>query len=337
MELKTVGVVGCGLMGSGIAQAAADAGYATMIRELTPDLVEKGLRRINGFLQKGVEKGKLSPSRRDEVWNRIRGVTDLADLGGCDLVIEAVVESFEAKRALFAELDGVCKPGAVLATNTSSFRVSDIAAATKRPQLVVGLHYFYPAVINQLLEVIHTAETSPAVVEALLDFARLNGKLPILVRDAPGFAINRFFVPWLNEAARLLDEGVANIPTIDAAASEAFGVGMGPFALMNATGVPLAYHSAVSLTQALGAFYAPAASLSRQFAAGRPWDLDGEVEAVRKPAVAERMLGVTFGVAVKLVEEGVATAEDVDRGATVGLRWAKGPFALMNAAGLPQP
>jgi enoyl-CoA hydratase/3-hydroxyacyl-CoA dehydrogenase len=333
MDIKTVGMVGCGLMGAGIAQTVTEGGYATIVREPTQELLDKGLGRIRDFLAKGVEKGKVSPARRDEVWARVKGTTDLAGLADCDLIIEAIVEVRDAKLALFADLDRVCKPGAILASNTSSFKVAEMAAATRRPALVAGLHYFFPSVINRLLEVIRTDATAPEAVDALMNFARLTGKLPILVRDAPGFAVNRYFVPWLNESVRLLDEGVANIPTIDAAAREAFNIGMGPFALMNATGVPIAFHSATSLGEALGDFYAPALGLRKQFDAGKPWDIAGDVDASRKQPVAGRLLGVVFGVAARLVEEGVASGEDTDRGATVGLRWAKGPFAMMNDLG----
>lgn len=334
MEIKTVGVVGCGLMGAGIAQTVADGGYVTIVREPTQELLDKGLERIQSFLQKGVDKGKTPAARRDEVWGRIRGTTELAALADCDLIIEAIVEVRDAKRALFAELDRVCKPDAVFATNTSSFSVADLAFATGRPARVAGLHYFFPSVINKLLEVIQTPQTPRDVVEALLNFARLTGKLPILVQDAPGFAVNRYFVPWLNEGVRLLDEGAANVPTIDAAACETFGIGMGPFALMNATGIPIAYHSAESLAAAFGDFYAPAPGLQRQFDVGKPWDIAGEVDASRKAIVAERLLGVVCGIATKLVEEGVATVEDTERGATIGLRWPKGPFSMMNELGL---
>jgi enoyl-CoA hydratase/3-hydroxyacyl-CoA dehydrogenase len=338
MDIKTVGIVGCGLMGAGIAQTAAEGGYTTIVRELTPELLEKGLGRIRGSLDKGVEKGKLAPARRDQVWARIKGATDLADLADCDLIIEAIVEVRDAKLALFAELDRVCKPDTIFATNTSSFKVADMAAQTHRPHLVTGLHYFFPALINKLLEVTQTTETPPEVVDALMNFARSTGKIPILVHDAPGFAVNRFFVPWLNEAVRLLDEGVADIPTIDAAACEAFGIGIGPFGLINATG-DIAYHAAVSLGESLGEFYAPAAGLRKQFESRKPWDTTaGTVDSAlyptpKKQPVADRLLGVTFSVAAKLVEEGVATMEDTDRGATVGLRWAKGPFAMMNDLG----
>jgi len=334
MDIKTVGVVGCGLMGSGIAQTAAEGGFPTIVREPTQELMDKGLDRIRSFMAKGVEKGKLSPARRDEVWARIKGTTNLSDLADCDLVIEAITEDLDAKKALFAELDQICKPDAIFATNTSSFRVAEIAAATKRPNLVGGLHYFFPPVINKLLEVIRAEKTAPEVGEALLDFGRLTGKLPILVLDSPGFAVNRFFIAWYNEAIRLLDEGVANIPTIDAAARETFGIKMGPYKLINVSGVPLAYHAAVSLAESLDDFYTPATHLRELYESGELWDLSGEVDPARKQAVADRLLAVVCGVAARVVEEGVATVEDVDRGATVGLRWEKGPFAIMNDLGL---
>jgi enoyl-CoA hydratase/3-hydroxyacyl-CoA dehydrogenase len=334
MDIKKVGVVGCGLMGSGIAQTAAEGGFDVIVREPTPELLEKGLERIRDFMAKGVERGKMSPQRRDEVWARIQGTTDLADLADCDLVIEAITEDFEAKKILFTELDQICKPSTIFATNTSSFRVADFAALTKRPHLFAGLHYFFPPVINKLLEVVRAQDTAPEVVETLLNFGRLTGKLPILVKDSPGFAVNRFFIAWYNESIRMLDEGVANIPTIDAAACETFGLTMGPFKLINVSGVPLAYHAAVSLTQSIGKFYTPAKSLRELYESGQLWDLSGEIDPARKQAVADRLLAVVCGVAARVVEEGVATIEDVDRGATVGLRWNKGPFAMMNDLGL---
>ncbi|MBC7248654.1 MAG: enoyl-CoA hydratase/isomerase family protein [Anaerolineae bacterium] len=334
MEIKKVGVVGCGLMGSGIAQTAAEGGFTTIVREPTQELLDKGLQRIRDFMAKGIEKGKMTPERRDEVWARIQGTTDLSDLADCDLVIEAITEVRDAKEALFAELDQICKPSTIFATNTSTFRVAELAAVTKRPHLFGGLHYFFPPVINKLLEVVRTKETVPEVIETLLNFGRLTGKLPILVLDSPGFAVNRFFIAWYNEAARLLDEGVANIPTIDEAACETFGIGMGPFKLINVSGVFLAYHGAASLYESLGEFYKPAKHLRELYESNQLWDLSGEVDPTRKQAVAERLLGVVCGVAARVVEEGVATIEDVDRGATIGLRWAKGPFALMNDMGL---
>ena len=334
MNIKKVGVVGCGLMGAGIAQVAAQGGYETVVREVNDELLEKGLGRISAFLDKGVAKKKMSQARRDITWSHVHGTTDLADLADCDLVIEAIYEDMAAKQELFKALDGVCHEGAIFVSNTSSLSIADMAAGTNRPERVAGLHYFYPVVINRLLEVVAAEGTAPDVVEALLAFARVTGKIPILVKDAPGFAVNRFFVPWLNEAARVLGENVANIPTIDAAACETFRVGMGPFALMNATGVPIAYHSTSALAQALGEFHAPAEALAAQFEAGEPWDLEGEIDETSKAEIGERLLGAVLGVAAQLVDEGVASAEDTDRGALVGLRWARGPFGMMNDLGL---
>jgi len=334
MDIKKIGVVGCGLMGSGIAQVYAQAGYETIVREPTQELLGKGLERIPAFLDKGVAKRKMTQAKRDETWARLTGTTDMADFADCDLVIEAIFEDLTAKRDLFAEVDEVCKPEAIFASNTSGLLIADMTSATKRPDRVAGLHFFYPSVINQLLEVAVTEETSPEVADSLMELSRLVGKIPIKVRDAPGFAVNRFFVPWLNEATRMLGEGVASIPTIDQAAMEAFSIGMGPFALMNATGIPIAFHSSSFLAHNLGPFYEPGEALRQQFEAGEQWDLEGTIDEQAKEAVKGRFLGVVFGVAAQLVGEGVATAEDTDLGATVGLRWAKGPFAMMNEVGI---
>lgn len=334
MNIQKVGVVGCGLMGAGVAQVSAQAGYTTVVRELNDELLEKGLSYISSFLDKGVEKKKLTQADRDATWERIQGTTDLQDLADCDLVIEVIIEDLRAKQLLFKELDGICQEHTIFASNTSSLSIADMALATKRAGRVAGLHYFYPAVINQLLEVISTEETAADVIDALLEFARAIGKVPILVKDAPGFAVNRYFVPWLNEAARILDDGQGNIPTIDEAARETFKIGMGPFALMNATGIPIAFHSTTSLEKSLGPFHTPAAGLKTQFNAEQAWDLEGKVDKAAKPAIGDRLMGVVFGVAVQLVEEGVAAIEDTDLGALVGLRWAQGPFGMMNDLGM---
>jgi enoyl-CoA hydratase/3-hydroxyacyl-CoA dehydrogenase len=333
MNVNKVGIVGCGLMGAGIAQVAAQAGYETVVRELNEELLEKGLGRISAFLDKGVERKKMTQAKRDAIWANVSGTTDLAGLADCDLIIEVIFENMEAKQALFRELDGVCKAEMIFASNTSSLSIAEMAAVTKRPERVAGLHYFFPAVVNQLLEVVAAEQTLPEVVDALLVFARVTGKVPIVTKDAPGFAVNRFFVPWLNEAVRLLDEGVANVPTIDEAAREAFRIGMGPFALINATGA-IAYHATCGMAQALGEFHAPAAALKAQFESGKDWDLEGTVDEAAKGTVSDRLLGIAFGVAAQLVGEGVATIEDTDRGALVGLRWAQGPFRMMNDLGI---
>jgi enoyl-CoA hydratase/3-hydroxyacyl-CoA dehydrogenase len=334
MNIEKVGVIGCGLMGAGIAQVAAQAGYTTVVREISEELLEKGLGHISAFLDKGVEKRKMTPEKREATWSLIQGTTDLAVLADCDIVIEAIFEDLSAKQELFEELDGICKEETIFATNTSSLSVEEIGKETRRPERIVGLHYFFPSVINQLIEVIETEHTLPEVIDALMRFARTSGKVPILAKDAPGFAVNRYFVPLLNEAVRMLDEDLANIPTIDAAACESIKIGMGPFALMNATGIPIAYHCTTTFMEAKGEFYGPAAGLSAQFESGEVWDLEGEIDETAKAAIGERFLGVVLGIAAMLVEEEVASIEDIDRGALIGLRWAQGPFAMMNRIGL---
>jgi enoyl-CoA hydratase/3-hydroxyacyl-CoA dehydrogenase len=334
MRIEKVGIIGCGLMGAGIVQTAAQAGYNTIVRELNEELLEKGLARISDFLDKGVEKRKLTQAKRDATWACIHGTTDLNDLADCDLVIEVIYEDLEAKQDLFKALDRICKENTIFASNTSSLSVTEMGTATGRPERVAGLHYFFPSVINQLLEIVETDHTSSEVIDTLLVFARSTGKVPIVVRDAPGFAVNRYFVPWLNEAARMLDEGVANITTIDEAACARFKIGMGPFALMNATGIPIAYHCTVSYSEVMGDFYKAASGLAAKFDIGEPWDLEGEVDATPKDAVAERLMAVVFGISAQLVEEGVASVEDIERGALIGLRWPRGPFGMMNDLGL---
>ncbi len=336
MDIRKVGVVGCGLMGSGIAQVVAQAGYPTVVRELNEELLQAGLARIRDSLDKGVEKKKVTQAKRDATWGLVQGTTEMKGLADCDLVIEVIIEDLQAKKDLFKQLDGICKPETVFASNTSSLSVSEMAAVTGRPEKVAGLHYFFPSLINPLVEVIAGERTSPEVIEVLLAFSRVTGKIPIRVKDVPGFAVNRYFVPWLNEGIHVLDEGLADIPSIEAAAKEAFQIGMGPFALINATGLPIAYHAAEGLAVALGEFYAPAPGYTARFKMGKPWDLEGEpkLEAKVKAEIADRLMGVAFGLAAGLVEEGAAEVEDINRGALTGLRWPKGPFEMMNDMGL---
>ncbi|MGQ9583655.1 MAG: enoyl-CoA hydratase-related protein [Thermoplasmatota archaeon] len=334
-SIKRVCVVGAGNMGSGIAQSFAQAGLDVSLVDVEGRLVDAGLARIRAPLEKRVAKGKMRADELEGLMGRIKGFTSLKEgVEGAGLVVEAVFEDLEVKKKLFAELDALCAPGAIFATNTSSLSVTELARSTHRPERFAGLHYFYPAAVNQLLEVVAAEGTAPEVVGALVELGRVTGKIPIAVKDSPGFAVNRFFVPWLNEACRLLESGAANTRTIDEAAKEAFGITMGPFELMNATGVPIAFHAESSLARALGGFYEPAEILRRQAQSGRPWELAGDVDRTRFDNIRERLCGVVFGVAVKLYEEGVSTIEDIDSGAVTGLRWRAGPFAMMNALGV---
>jgi enoyl-CoA hydratase/3-hydroxyacyl-CoA dehydrogenase len=331
---ERLAVIGAGNMGAGIAQKMATEGFDVTLVDLDDARVAQGVERIRRTLAEAVERKILRAEQVDAILARVRATADWGACAEVDLAVEAVFEDLEVKRRVFARLDELARPDAILATNTSSFLVSDLARATRRPERVLGLHYFYHPAKNRLVEVIPGRATDPAHVQSAWALQERLGKTPIRSADAPGFVVNRFFVPWLNEAVRLLEERVADLPTIEAGCRQAFGVGMGPFELMNVTGVPIALHAATTLGQAFGPFYAPAERLRRQVEANEPWPLAGEPDARRFDAVAERMLAVVFFVAAALVEEGVGTIEDTDIGARVGLRWPAGPFELMNRHGV---
>ena len=334
MPARSMAVIGAGNMGSGIAQKIATEGYPVVLVDLDAAAVERGMARIRNLLDEAMERRIFTLQQVQGVLSRITPASDLRAVRECAIVIEAVFEDLEVKRDLFRRLDETCSPTTILATNTSSFYVRDLAAVTRRADRVLGLHYFYHPAKNRLVEIIPTAETSEAARTAAWTFNEVIGKTPIHSGDAPGFVVNRYFVPWLNEAVRLLEEGVADIPTIEAAAKEAFRIGMGPFELMNVTGVPITLHASTTLGKTLGSFYAPAKRLQQQIDSGANWPTGGEPDASRFAAVRDRLLGVVFYVAAQLVDEGVASIEDTDIGARVGLRWALGPFELMNRAGM---
>jgi 3-hydroxybutyryl-CoA dehydrogenase len=252
VEIAKVGVVGLGTMGAGIAQLCVQAGFETVGREVTDELGERGRATIERYLARGVEKGRLTQDERDAALGRLRLTTDVADLGGCDLVIEAIVEELEAKRALFAELDGSVGPEAILATNTSALSVTAIAGATGRPQRVVGMHFFNPAPVLPLVEVIRTEQSDPAAVDTAFAFAERLGKQPIRCNDTPGFVVNRILIPLLNDCVRVLDEAHVTPEDMDKAMVNGVGWPLGPCALVDLVGVDIHVHAAEALHQALG-------------------------------------------------------------------------------------
>ena len=333
-DLRTLAVVGAGNMGSGIAQKMATEGFRVLLVDLNEAQLDRGLAGIKKTLEEGVARKIFRPEQAQAILGRIEKTTDWSALAAAELVVEAVFEDLGVKQDVFRRLGEATKPDCVLGSNTSSFYVRDLAAVTKHPERVVGLHYFYHPAKNRLVEVIPTKLTSKAALAKANAVQAAISKTAITCADAPGFVVNRYFVPWLNEAVRLLDEGVADIATIEAASKDAFGVGMGPFELMNVTGVPIALHAASTLGREFGAFYAPSSRLKAQVEAKQNWTLEGAVDASKKQAVADRLLGVTFLVAGALVDEGVGSIEDTDIGARVGLRGPKGPFELMNRLGV---
>lgn len=333
---RPIGVVGAGNMGSGIAQKIATEGFDVVLVDVDGAAAERGVQRIKKLLGEAVERKIFTAQRADEIAARVRAAGDLAACENCDLVIEAVFEDLDVKRDLFRRLDAVCAPFTRFGTNTSSFYVRDMAAATQRPDRVVGLHFFYHPAKNRLVEVIPGRETSAETTRWAWSFCEAIGKTPIGSADAPGFVVNRYFVPWINEAVRLLDEGVADIPTIEQVTKEAFRIGMGPFELMNVTGIPIGMHAASTLGRELGAFYQPSPRLLKQVESGQLWNFAGtaSADAAQKTAIVERLQAVAIYVASQMVDEGVCTREDADIGARVGLRWARGPFEIANRVGI---
>jgi 3-hydroxybutyryl-CoA dehydrogenase len=236
-EIKRVGVLGCGLMGSGIAQISAAAGYETIVREVSDEVVQKGIGGIGRQLGKSVEKGKLAAEDRDALLGRLRGTTSLDDLKDCDIVIEAIVEDLEVKNEIWRALDGICPAHTIFASNTSSLTIADMAAATKRPERMVGLHFFNPVPVMKLVEVVKTIATDPQVFDTAFEFAKSLGKEPIVCKDNSGFVVNLLLVPYMMDAIRALEQGVASIEDIDKGMKLGTGYPMGPFVLSDFVGL----------------------------------------------------------------------------------------------------
>lgn len=336
--IQRVAVVGAGNMGSGIAQKSAQEEFDVQMVDREAQWVERGQGIIANFLEEAVERRIFSPKQVDAIKGRITGVVGVDNTAeDTDLVIEAVFEDFDVKTAVFTTLDAVCGPNTVLASNTSSLSVNALAEATGRPDRFVGLHFFYHPAKNRLVEVIPAQATSASTVERVVQYCKMLGKVVIVCADRPGFVVNRFFVPWLNEACLLLEEGVATTAQIDAIACKAFRIGLGPFGLMNLTGPPIALHSTDYLAEQLHTpRYVGAQNLRNLVGNNEQWPIDDDTayDEAQYATVAERLLGVVFGVAAQIVDEDVCSMEDVDRGAKVGLRWARGPFELMNRLGV---
>jgi 3-hydroxybutyryl-CoA dehydrogenase len=269
MAIQTVGVVGCGLMGSGIAQVCAEAGYRTIVREVSDELLKKGLGRIEGFLKKGVEKGKLDAMRMQETLARIEGSTELGRLASCDLVIEAVVENLELKREVYRALDATCPPHALFASNTSSLSITEMAAFTKRAERFVGLHFFNPVPLMKLVEVVRSPLTSPAAFEEAVAFAASLGKRPVRATDRTGFIVNRLLVPYLLDAIRAFEEGVGSVPDIDEGMKLGCGYPMGPFTLLDFVGLDTTcYIAEIMFDEFKERRFAPPPLLKRMVQAG---------------------------------------------------------------------
>jgi len=252
MKVRKVGVVGLGTMGAGIAQVCVQAGIETVGREVSDELGEAARGRIDHYLGRGIEKGRLSEDERAAALERLTTTSRVEDLADCDLVIEAVVEELDVKRALFADLDRLVRPDAVLATNTSALSVTDIAEATERPERVVGMHFFNPAPVLPLVEVVRTEQSSDEAVETAYVFAERIGKQPIRCGDTPGFVVNRILIPLLNDCVRVLDEAGVTPEDLDTAMTAGLNWPIGPCALIDLIGIDVHVHASEALRSALG-------------------------------------------------------------------------------------
>lgn len=270
MTIHRVGVLGAGLMGAGIAEVCAKAGYDTRMREVTEDLAAKGMRRLESSLARAVEKKKLAAEERDAARGRLRATTRLEDLADCDVVIEAIVENLDAKKETFRALDGLCGPQTIFCSNTSSLTITEMSAATERADRFAGLHFFNPVPVMKLVEVVRTIATSAETVAAVTEFARSLGKEPILANDNSGFIVNRLLVPYLLDAVRALEEGVGTREDIDRGMELGCGHPMGPLRLLDFVGLDTTYAIAEIMFQEYREKrFAPPPLLKRMVLAGR--------------------------------------------------------------------
>jgi 3-hydroxybutyryl-CoA dehydrogenase len=246
MEIKNVGVLGCGLMGSGIAQVAATAGFDVVVLEQDEKFLDKGFagieKSLSRLVERGVEKGGLTADQKKAAQARLKGTTDMQDLADCDLVIEAIIENVPEKRKTYAQLDAIVKKDAIFATNTSSICVAELMTATKRPERFIGLHFFNPVPMMKLVEVVKTIATAPEVFDTAVDLGKKLGKIPVRTVDKPGFIVNRLLVPYLLDAIRAYEEGVGSIADIDESMKLGCGYPMGPFTLLDFVGLDTTYY-----------------------------------------------------------------------------------------------
>jgi len=269
MAIRKVGVVGCGLMGGGVAQTCAQSGYETVVLEVNQQLLDKGIQRIHGAWDTLASKGKLGQGQVDEYRARLHGTLEMADFANCDLVIEAILENMEEKLRLFSALDHIVKPEALLLTNTSSLNVTQMGAVTKRPDKVCGIHFFNPAPVMKLVEIVKTISTSEETIEAVSHFAVSLGKTPVLAKDTAGFIVNFLLIPYLLAAIRMLENGMATRDDIDTAMKLGCGYPMGPFTLLDYVGLDTTLWAAEAIYEEYkDPLYAPPPLLRRMVISG---------------------------------------------------------------------
>jgi 3-hydroxybutyryl-CoA dehydrogenase len=342
-KIETVGIVGFGVMGAAIGLNAASCGYRVIYKELNDELVRSMYDRwVVAALQKRVAKGKMTQPEMDRIAGRITGTASYQDLGSCDLVIEAAVEKMDLKIQIFKDLDKVCRPDAIIVSNTSTFLIERLMASVSNPSRTAGLHYFFPANINRLVEVIRQKETSEETFAALIAFAEKNRKVPIAVKDFPGFAINPVFI----SSYMILDSfygDMYNVATLEHISQLVLSVRFGIMWVQNGSGLGTCYHAAVSMNDYLAdtdvGYPAVPEQLKNQFEIGENWNLeDGPVadDPVSLDVVKDRLMGSIFTISTHLIEKGVVSIKDLELGICTALAWPKGPFAMMNDLGMEE-
>jgi 3-hydroxyacyl-CoA dehydrogenase len=342
-EVTTVGIVGFGVMGAAIGLNAASSGYRVIYKEVNDDLVKAMYDKwVVKSLAKRVSAGKMTQEAMDAVTSKISGTSSYQGLAGCDLVIEAAVEAMDLKKTIFKDLAAVCPKDTIIVSNTSTFLIETLMEGIPNPGRTAGLHYFFPANVNRLVEVIRQKHTSDDTYRALMAFAEKNRKTAITVKDFPGFAINPVFI----SSYMILDSfygEACSVATLEDVSQKALNVKFGIMWVQNGSGLGTCYHAAVSMNEYLAGTdvgYPPVPpALVAQFKSGKPWALeDGPVssdEASRKK-VSERLLGGIFAISAHLIDKQVVSVKDLELGIRTALAWPKGPFAMMNEMGMDE-
>ena len=330
-KFQTVGIVGAGTMGAGIMINCTSSSLDVVLVDRNPEVLDAAQAKQQKYLARQVFKERISQAEADAATARLTCATDSTALAECDLVIEAVFENLDLKKAIFAELDRIVRPDAILATNTSCLRLADIAEALTDPSRFCGMHYFSPAEINPVVELIEGPRTRGAVLDAARAFLEQTKKTVIACKDQNGFALNRFFCPYSNEAVHILDEGLATTGQIDEAAKEALGLAMGPFAVMNIIGTATNLNAVRNLSP-LGPFYAPAKGLETQGENNTPWEIEetpAPMDPATRQALIDRFVNSVLLPVCEEIHEGTATLEAVDTGAKMAFRFDRTPGTLL--------
>lgn len=334
MPFKTVAIIGAGTMGSGIATNIAQHGIAVSMIDVSEDAVARAIEGIGGFYDRNAEKGRISEGDAASAKDNLSGGTDISLAGNVDLVIEAVFERFDLKAKLYSRLNPIIHQNAVIATNTSCLTVNGLAETIEYPGRFLGLHYFNPAAINPIVEVVRGDKTRQDTIDKAIAFCKMTSKKPILCRDSYGFALNRFFVPYSNEAVRIYEEGLGVPADIDRIVQAEMGIAAGPFLVMNLVGMQTMAHAAENL-EPHGAFYAPTGKVKEMGANNSKWDI-GQTDSLKEATdaeILERLWGAIFLPVLQELDENVASPGEIDMGAGMALRFGKAPCATMDAMG----